>query len=102
MPPPGATEIASVNPSGDQCTLPTGSSSMVTGVGHPPAAGTVHAWGRPPRLHRKARLLPSGEKLGALQAPILLIDATAARRSAGEDGLVLPCAAMRPNGSTRT
>src|ERR1700720_452538 len=81
MPPPGASEKASHDPSGDQETDPTGSSNAVTWSGHPPALDTVKICGTPVRLETKAMRFPSGEKLGPAQNPILTIAVTERSRS---------------------
>ena len=61
IPPPGAELTASHDPSGDQETAPTGSSSGVASAGKPPSDGTVHACGCPERFETNARREPSGE-----------------------------------------
>src|SRR5512135_1935564 len=81
IPPPGAREKAIHVPSGDHSTLPTGSSKEVTSRGKPPAAGTVHTCGTPPRLETKATVLPSGEKLGDREKPTRDMRETAVSRS---------------------
>src|SRR6266496_4604897 len=81
MPPPGASEKASHEPSGDQETDPTGSSSAVTCSGQPPALETTKIWGTPVRFETNAMRFPSGEKLGFEQKPILTIAETERSRS---------------------
>src|SRR5437870_50450 len=76
MPPPGARENASHDPSGDHDTPPTGSSNAVTCSGHPPAVATVKICGMPDMFETNARRFPSGEKLGPEQNPTLTIAAT--------------------------
>src|SRR5438876_10130511 len=91
MPPPGASEKASQDPSGDQETDPTGSSNAVTCSGHPPSVATVKICGIPVMFETKAMRFPSGEKLGFEQNPNLTIAATDRSRSWA--------AAGRPSGS---
>src|SRR5215471_20861619 len=77
MPPPGATEIASQSLDGDHSTEFTGSSSAVTRVGQPPSLGTLQTWGRPLMSQTKAKVLPSGEKVGEPHRPMRAIKVTA-------------------------
>src|SRR5215831_20826315 len=77
MPPPGATEIASQSPDGDHSTELTGSSSAVTRVGQPPSVGAVQTWGVPLMSHTKAKVFPSGEKVGEPHRPTRAIKVTA-------------------------
>src|SRR5215471_8848904 len=76
MPPPGATEIASQSLDGDHSTEFTGSSSAVTRVGQPPSLGTLQTWGRPLMSQTKAKVFPSGEKVGEPHRPMRAIKVT--------------------------
>src|SRR3954470_19303707 len=82
MPPPGATSRASLDPSGDQATLVTGSSRDVTICGQPPVTGTIQTCGTPLRLETKAISWPSGEKLGELHDPTRAINFKVLSKSA--------------------
>src|SRR5438128_5240253 len=102
MPPPGASEKASHDPSGDQETLPTGSSNAVTCSGQPPEVETTKIWGIPVRFDTKARRLPSGEKLGFAQNPIFTIADTDRSRFSGVWGDAAGTAAARRIGMTNS
>src|SRR5437763_3217413 len=77
MPPPGASEKASVSEVGDHTAPPIGSTPLVTCVGHPPCDETIQTCGVPLRSLIKAMRLPSGEKLGELERPTRAIRSTA-------------------------
>src|SRR6266542_1201262 len=101
MPPPGASEKASHDPSGDQETDPTGSSNAVTCSGHPPALPTVKICGMPVRFETKAMRFPSGEKLGPEQKPILTMAATERSRSPETGGSTASSGTARRSRATK-
>src|SRR6516225_12085905 len=77
MPPPGATEIASQSFDGDHSTELTGSSRVVTRVGQLPSVAAVQTCGKPLMSQTKAKVFPSGEKLGEPHRPMRAIRVTA-------------------------
>src|SRR5689334_15552998 len=83
MPPPGATDRASQSLFGDHSTAVTGSSKVVTRLGHPPSIGAVQTCGTPLMSHTKARRLPSGENVGEPHRPMRAMRVTASVSSSG-------------------